>query len=38
MRSIFNDYIAPALLGLMLAGMFIYAVTDPSTCRWEEHC
>lgn len=38
MRSIFHDYLGPLILGLILGGMFIYAVTHPSTCRWEEHC
>lgn len=38
MRTFIKNYVMPALLGVTLAGMFLYMLMDPSTCRYEEVC
>ena len=38
MRKLIRNYIAPLLLGASLGAMFLYMVTHPSTCRYEEVC
>lgn len=38
MSRFIRNYVMPILLGLSFAGMFLYAVMHPSTCRYEEVC